>query len=590
MATCSVSAARRTARTGVVGLASIGLSLAASSFIDPASMQAAADPARPAPVSNAVFNDVRWGSSAADQAALDQHGRNKAAADAGSLYTVGNAIGARAVWKQRDSANRQLTGQGVTVALLDSGVASVSGLDGAGKLSLGPDLSIESNGVLIDQDTYGHGTHLAGIIAGRDDAVLTGKTIADLDPSVQLGVAPDAGLLSMKVATTDGSTDVSQVIAALNWITEHQTNYDGSRVRVVNLAFGTNSVQPYQLDPLAAAAENAWHHGLVVVVSGGNDGPDAGRLTNPAIDPYVIAVGASDSKNTVAGWNAPTVAAFSSSGTEQRHVDLLAPGASIVSLRAPGSFIDTTHPEGLVAGDSTGRLFRGSGTSQAAAVVSGAAALLLQAYPDLTPDQVKAALVSTASQVPASSVHAGAGQLDVAAALSALRSSSRSKSVTGPEKAAAQDFSISTGQGSLDEARGGDNLIDADGVRLTGEIDVQGNPWDAPAWWSASSGLSSWVGGDWMGATWTGSGWASQTDGLESARWSAARWSAARWSSARWSAARWSSARWSNADWSAARWSDADWSAARWSSARWSSARWSSARWSSARWSDATWG
>ncbi|MEO6501547.1 MAG: S8 family serine peptidase [Jatrophihabitantaceae bacterium] len=574
------------------------MSLAASTFISPTATQATADPARPAPATHAAadhaafdtFDKGRWGSGAADLAALDRHGRNKADADPGSLYTVGNAVGARAVWKQRDSANRQITGQGVTVALLDSGVAGVSGLDGAGKLSLGPDLSIESNGVLIDQDTYGHGTHLAGIIAGRDAAVLTDKTIAGLDPSVQLGMAPDAGLLSMKLATTDGSTDVSQVIAALNWITEHQTNSDGSRVRVVNLSFGTSSVQPYQLDPLAAAAENAWHHGLVVVVSGGNEGTAAGRLTNPAIDPYVIAVGASDSKNTVAGWNVPTVAPFSSGGSAQRHVDLLAPGSSLVSLRAPGSFIDVNHPEGLVAGDTTGRLFRGSGTSQAAAVVSGAAALLLQAYPDLTPDQVKAALVATASRVPASSVYAGAGQLDVAAALSALRSASRSQALTGLEKAPAQDFEVATGQGSLDEARGGDSLVDADGVPLTGEIDVQGNPWDAPAWWAASASLSSWAGGDWMGATWTGSGWASETDALESARWSSARWSSARWSSARWSSARWSSARWSDADWSSARWSDADWSSARWSSARWSSARWSSARWSSARWSDAAWG
>jgi serine protease AprX len=570
MAACSESASLRAARVGLIGLVGLGLSLGTTTFVSQSSVQAAAETPR-----HASFNDARWGDSAADRVALDTHGKNRPDADPGSLYTVGKAVGARTVWKQRDSANRQITGQGVTVAVLDSGVTGVSGLDAPGKLSLGPDLSIEGNGVLIDQDTYGHGTHLAGIIAARDDAELTDKTIADLDPSVQLGVAPDAGVLSMKLATTDGSTDVSQVIAALNWITEHQTNYDGSRVRVVNLSFGTSSVQPYQLDPLAAAAENAWHHGLVVVVSGGNQGPNAGRLTNPAIDPYVIAVGASDSKNTVAGWNKPGVASFSSGGSAQRHVDLLAPGASIVSLRAPGSFIDSNNPQGRVAGDTTGRLFRGSGTSQAAAVVSGAAALLLQAYPDLTPDQVKAALVSTASQVPASAVYAGAGQLDVAAALSAVRSASRSKADTGLEKVPAQNFPVSTGQGSLDAARGGDSLVDADGVALTGEIDVQGNPWDAPAWWAAASNLSSWTGGDWMGATWTGSGWASESDSLESARWSSARWSSARWSSARWSSARWSSARWSDAEWS---------------SARWSSARWSSARWSSARWSDATWG
>jgi serine protease AprX len=546
MAACSESASLRVAKAGVIGLASLGLSLAASTFTSPASAQAPAGSVR-----HASFNDARWGDAVADALSLNLLGRNEASVDPGSLYTVERAIGARAVWQQRDSANRQITGQGVTVALLDSGAAEVSGLDAPGKLSHGPDLSIESNGVLTDQDTYGHGTHLAGIIAGRDAAAPTGKSLASAAASVQLGVAPDANLLSLKLATTDGSTDVSQVIAALNWITEHQTNYDGSPVRVVNLSFGTDSVQPYQRDPLAAAAENAWRHGLVVVVSGGNEGPSAGRLTDPAIDPYVIAVGASDSNDTPAGWNRPAVAPFSSSGSWQRHVDLVAPGTSIVSLRAPGSFIDTNHPEGRVAGDSTERLFRGSGTSQAAAVVSGAAALLLQAYPNLTPDQVKSALVSTATPMRASPLSAGAGQLNVAAALNSVRSANPLKLA----RSADQDFPVSTGQGSLDAARGGDALVDADGVPLTGEIDVQGNPWDAAAWWAASSTLTSWVGGDWMGSTWTGSGWAGAGDDLESARWSSARWSSARWSSARWSSARWSSARWSSA-----RWSDSTWS------------------------------
>ncbi|HST48645.1 S8 family serine peptidase [Jatrophihabitans sp.] len=568
MATGTTSAGLRAACAGVAGLASLGLSLAASTFVSPSSLQAA-----PGTVRHASFNDARWGDALADTLALDLLGHNDAAADAGSLYTVERAIGARSVWQQRDSASRQITGKGVTVALLDSGTAPVSGLDAPGKLAFGPDLSIEANGVLTDRDTFGHGTHLAGIIAGRDAATLTDKTIAGLSPAVQLGVAPDAGLLSLKLATTDGSTDVSQVIAALNWVTEHQTSYDGSRVRVVNLSFGTDSVQSYQLDPLAAAAENAWRHGLVVVVSGGNEGLSAGRLTDPAIDPYVLAVGASDAKNSLTGWAVPNVAPFSSGGSWQRHVDLLAPGASIVSLRDPGSFIDTYHPEGRVAGDTTGRLFRGSGTSQAAAVVSGAAALLLQAYPNLTPDQVKAALVGTATPVLASPLYAGAGQLNVAAALASVRLS-QSKLLGGLLKPPAQSFPVSTGQGSLDAARGGDSLVDADGVALTGEIDVQGNPWNAAAWWAASSQLRSWNGGDWMGATWTGPGWASSTDDLDSARWSDADWASARWSSARWSSARWSSARWSDADWA---------------SARWSSARWSSARWSSARWSDASW-
>ena len=281
---------RRRGGTGKPGLVAGSLG-----FVSPSSLQAP-----PGSVRHASFNDARWGDALADALSLDLLGHNNAAADPGSLYTVEKAIGARSVWQQRDSASRQITGKGVTVALLDSGTAPVAGLDAPGKLAFGPDLSIEANGVLTDQDTFGHGTHLAGIIAGRDAATLTDKTIAGLSPAVQLGVAPDANLLSLKLATTDGSTDVSQVIAALNWVTEHQTSYDGSRVRVVNLSFGTDSVQPYQLDPLAAAAENAWRHGLVVVVSGGNEGLSAGRLTDPAIDPYVLAVGASDSKNSLA--------------------------------------------------------------------------------------------------------------------------------------------------------------------------------------------------------------------------------------------------------------------------------------------------
>lgn len=508
------------------------------------------------------FAAAKWGDAVADERSKGADGNTSPELDPGSLYTIENAIGARTVWGHRDSAKRQISGQGVTVALLDSGTAPVAGLDRPGKLTYGPDLSIEGNGVLTDQDTFGHGTAMAGIIAGSEVATLTRKSIARLDPDAELGVAPDAELLSLKLATSDGSTDVSQVIAALNWITEHQIAQDGSRVRVVNLSFGSDSVQPYQRDPLAAAAENAWRHGLVVVVSGGNEGPQAGRLTDPGIDPYVLAVGASDGGDTVEGWATPAVAGFSSSGSARRHVDVLAPGSSIVSLRDPGSFIDVHHPEGRVAGDATGRLFRGSGTSQAAAVVTGSVALLLQRYPDLTPDQVKAALIATATPVAASPLLAGAGQINVADALRALKRSDSGRTCEGigtASAASAQSFPISTGQGSLDAARGGNTLTDVNGVPLDGEVDVHGNPWDPAAWWAASSHLRSWNGGAWMGVTWTGDGWLPAVDGLLSARWSQARWSSARWSSADWDSARWSAARWSAARWSAARWSDVAW-------------------------------
>jgi serine protease AprX len=521
-------------------------------------------------VDNVLHPDGLWGDPSADAASTTSTGAYSAAKDPGSLYTIENAIGARSVWAQQDGSHRQITGQGVGIALLDSGVSPVAGLDGAGKLTYGPDLSIEGNGPLIDQDTFGHGTHLAGIIAAHDTATLTATSIPRLDPNLQLGVAPDASLEAIKLATTDGSTDVSQVIAALDWLAQHPTTADGTRIRVINLSFGTDSVQPYQADPLAAAAENAWKHGIVVVVSGGNEGYQAGRLTDPAIDPYVLAVGASDPNNTVSGWSSPYVASFSSSGTSARHVDLLAPGRSIVSLRDPGSYIDTNDPEGRVASDTTGRLFRGSGTSQAAAVVSGAVALLLQAYPNLTPDQVKYLLTRSARPVSASPIYAGAGELDIAAALSqaANANSLLGKLLGGGLSGATQSFSRSTGQGSIEAARGGSHLVDADGHVLSGEIDVQGMPWNPAAWWSASNSLTAWDAGGWNGAAWTGTTWAS-TGGWDAARWSAARWSAVTWSAARWSDQDWSAARWSAARWSAARWSDASWQAARWSASRW---------------------
>jgi serine protease AprX len=528
------------------------------------SSQRAAATAKPAA---SGFSGGKWGDTTADAVSKDSYGKNQAEKDPGSLFTVEKAIGARGLWTKKDKSGRQLTGQGVAVAVLDSGVNQVAGLDGAGKVTYGPDLSIESNGSLTQQDTFGHGTFMAGVIAGRG----TNNPSADLPSApanVQLGVAPDASLLAMKLATTDGSTDVSQVIAALDWVTEHPVLPNGTRVRVINLSYGTDSAQDYQSDPLAAAAENAWEHGIVVVTSAGNSGTATGRLTDPAIDPYLIAVGATDSGDRMDGWahDHTHVASFSNVGTSARHVDVVAPGTSLVSTRNPGSNIDANNPSGLISGDTSGNLFRGSGTSQAAAVVSGSIALLLQAYPSLTPDQVKYALTSTADPVNnATSLTAGSGTIDLAQALGTAGHLVGTDSTASALRAAsAQSFPGSTGQGSIDAARGGSVLVDADGNDLSGEIDAQGNAWDAAAWWQSSSALVAWSGGEWLGNTWTGEGWQPGSDQLSSARWSSARWSSARWS-------------------------DADWSSARWSSARWSSARWSSARWSSARWSSADW-
>jgi serine protease AprX len=482
--------------------------------------------------------------------------------DAGSVRSVTKAIGARKQW-----AGNGLTGAGIGVALIDTGVVPVQGLT-SGNVVNGPDLSFETNSALHSMDGFGHGTFMAGLIAGRDALHPTHRFPA----TEYAGVAPDSTLVNVKVGASDGSVDVSQIIAAIDWVVQHR-NDNGMNIRVLNLSLGTNSLQSYQLDPLAYAAEVAWQKGIVVVAAAGNDGQATNRLADPAIDPYVIAVGSYD-LGTGRGLGDNTVATFSQSGNSTRYPDLVAPGVHIQGLRDPGSYLDLNHPEGLVPGAP--RLFKGSGTSEAAAITSGAVALLLQGRPNLTPDQVKAMLMQKA--VPLTGVDPliqGAGQLNLRGTLA----------MTAPN--VVQSFTPGTGTGSLEAARG-TNHVSLDGINpLVGEISAFGAPWDGATWSGATWSGATWSGGNWSGATWSGATWSGGT--WSGATWSGATWSGATWSGATWSGATWSGATWSGATWSGATWSGATWSGATWSGATWSGATWSGATWSGATWSGATW-
>jgi serine protease AprX len=426
------------------------------------------------------------------------------------------------------------TGKGVGIAMIDTGVAPVKGLT-SGNVVNGPDLSFESQDATTRHvDGFGHGTHLAGIIAGRDDAAGTKGTFR--------GIAYNSKLTSIKVGVSNGAVDVTQTIAALDWVVAHKNDDPANPIRVVNIAYGTDGVQDYTIDPLAHAVENAWRAGIVVVTAAGNYGTNRPKLNNPATDPYVIAIGAADFQTTSARTD-DTVSPFSSRGDTGRRVDLLAPGRSILSLRAPGSFIDSKFPTAQV-GD---RFFKGSGTSQAAAIVAGGVALLLEERPKLTPDQVKKILMDGATKlaVPTQDLSAmGAGELS-------LKDSSRK---TAPKYV--QTWAKSTGTGTLEGARGSNHVVD-DGVSLTGENDIFG-PFNTRDWAAKSTARTSWIGGAWMGRDWTGSAWGAPVNGLAS--WSGRAWSGRAWSGRAWSDVVWSGRAWSTGDWSGTEWSAALWS------------------------------
>ena len=478
--------------------------------------------------------------------------------DENSLYSLTRASGVQDAWARTDAQGRRITGTGVGVALIDSGVAAVKGLTGTGKVVNGPDLSFESQAANLRYlDTFGHGTHMAGIIAGRDPEVVSGK---ESDPTRFVGVAPGAHIVSVKVASADGATDVSQVLAAIDWVVAHR-NDAGLNIRVLNLSFGTDSLQDARLDPLSYAVEVAWRKGIVVVVAVGNDGPTRTRVSMPAANPYVIAVGAADPMGTDSRKD-DTVATFSTAGSAARHADILAPGRSVVSLRDPGSFVDVNYPAGLVASDPYQRFFRGSGTSQSAAMVSGAAALLLQQRPTLTPDQVKRLLMTTnqAMSAGAGDIYA-TGQIDV----------KRAFDTATPTYV--QTHQPATGRGALEAARGSFHVADPDtGAELTGERDIFGVAWNAAAWSANAAGERSWSGGTWNGTQWTGSAWTGTS--WTARTWAAGVWTARTWTGGSWAARTWSDAYWTTSGWTAGTWTARTWSARTWAGGTWASAQW----------------
>ena len=437
------------------------------------------------------------------------------------------------------------TGDGIDIALIDTGINAVPGLAARGKVIDGVDLSFNSSEEnLRYRDLHGHGTNMAGIIAAE---------VPEDGYGLAMGMAPGARLINVKVGAADGSVDVSQVIAGIDWVIANK-NADGMNIRVISLSYGTDAGQDYRIDPLAHAVENAWRHGIVVVVAAGNLGSEAQHLVNPALDPYVIAVGASETDTKIPAW--------SSTGNGVRNPDIVAPGVGVVGLRVPGSYLDTTYPEARWS-DGNETYFRGSGTSQAAAAVAGLTALLLEAHPTYSPDDIKALFKATAEPIrDHSETRQGKGVVDVEAALK----------YSLPLGYTTQSWAPSTGLGTLEDARGSAN-VGLPGQYLEGEHTAFASPWNPDRWATASSAGTAWTGATWSGVTWSGATWSGVT-------WSGVTWSGVTWSGVTWSGVTWSGVTWSGVTWSGVTWSGVTWSGVTWSGVTWSGVTWSSHGWS----------
>lgn len=295
-----------------------------------------------------------------------------------------------------------IRGEGVTVAVVDSGISPHPDFNGANGVSRVIKRVNFVSGSTSPDDFYGHGTHIAGTIAGSGQSS-SGK---------YMGVAPEAKLVDVKVMDDWGYGNTSDVVAGLQWIYDNRATYN---IKVVNLSLNSRVLESYHESALNAALEVLWFNKIVVVVSAGNGGKQ--HLYPPANDPFVITVGAADDKGTdgLSDDTQPTFSAYGMTGDGFLKPDIVAPGANIVApLSGDDNNLAWAHPENKLPSPYTGYYYRMSGTSMASAVVAGAVALLLEDEPWLTPDMVKYRLKATALYFNgAESCATGAGYLDI---------------------------------------------------------------------------------------------------------------------------------------------------------------------------------
>jgi serine protease AprX len=440
----------------------------------------------------------------------------------GAASGVASAVYPDVVLASRDWASG-VTGAGVTVAVVDTGVNQSGDL--GGQVVHQEDFTAEQDG----NDNYGHGTFVAGLIAG---------TGAGSNGAVK-GVAPGAKLVSLKIAGRDGSTDVTRVLEALEWIVDYRDVYG---IRVVNLSIGFQTSQSYLVDPLDFAVERVWNNGIVVVTAAGNGNNQPRSITAPGNDPFVITVGASDDKTTTSLAD-DSLATFSSLGPTANGFskpDFLAPGKSVVSSRSPGSLIDTTYPTSEVGTVYT----RGSGTSFSTAIASGVAALVIQHNPSLSPNQVKARMVDSTRPLGTllyQLLHPGMlGDLDAYSAAFSIGTTS-----------ANQGVAPASGGGSLQVTRGPTCLVYASGTCMT----------DTDANTALGFNPAAYFSNQWAGNVWLGSRWLSCNC---TSPWNGAQWGSSQWVTTGQAAVDWANSQWVGSQWVGSQWVGSQWVGSQW--------------------------